>query len=259
MAEAIAPSDFNQETVGAIAARLAGATAVFRRHKIDFCCGGNIPLDQAAAKRGVDPAEMAKELAALSIAVPDVPEDSSALVDHIISRYHEVHRTELPELIRLARRVEAVYREHPEAPDGLTDALAAAGAELEDHMRKEEQILFPAIRSGYAGALDGPIMVMRHENDDHGETIAPLQKLADGFQPPKKGCRSSQALYKGVEKLVTDLTEHIHLENNILFPPLRERMGALKPAQLLSCGSSIQLRARIAAGNPSVGMASNAT
>lgn len=218
MAEAIAPSDFNQATVGAIAAQLAGATAGFRRHKIDFCCGGNIPRDQAAAKRGVDPAEPAKELAVLSIVAPNVLEDSSVLVDHIVSRNHEVHRAELPELNHLAQRVDAVCREHPEAPDGLTDAPAEAGAELEDHMRKEEQILFLTIRSGYAGALDGPIMVMRHEHDDQGETIASLQKLAHGFQPPMEACGPWQALYTGVEKLVTDLTEHIHLENNILFP-----------------------------------------
>lgn len=205
-------------SVGEIAASLAGATAVFRRHKIDFCCGGNVSLDEAAAKRGLDPAVLEAALAALAQTPPDAPMESRALVDHIIERYHNTHRAELPELVRLARRVESVHRDHPEAPAGLADALAQATVDLEDHMQKEEQILFPAIRDGFTGALDGPIMVMRHEHDDHARTIRVLQTLAHSYQPPQHACRSWQALYNGVEKLVTDLTEHIHLENNVLFP-----------------------------------------
>lgn len=205
-------------TVGEIAATLAGATAVFRRHKIDFCCGGNVSLDEAAGKRGIDPAVLEAALAELAQTPPDAPTESEALVDHIVERYHNTHRAELPELVRLARRVEAVHRDHPEAPAGLADALAQATVDLEDHMQKEEQILFPAIRGGFKGPLDGPIMVMRHEHDDHARTIRVLQTLTHSYQPPQDACRSWQALYNGVEKLVTDLTEHIHLENNVLFP-----------------------------------------
>lgn len=205
-------------TVGEIAARLAGATAVFRRHKIDFCCGGNVPLDEAAAKRGVDPVTVRAALAGLAQTPPDAPAESAALVDHIISRYHDTHRVELPELVRLARRVETVHREHPDVPTGLADTLAQALRDLDDHMLKEEQILFPAIRNGLKSALDGPIMVMRHEHDDHARTIRSLQSLTHSYEPPVDACRSWQALYKGVEKLVTDLTEHIHLENYVLFP-----------------------------------------
>ena len=205
-------------TVGEIAARLAGATAVFRRHKIDFCCGGNVPLDEAASKRGVDPAIVRAALAGLAQTPPDAPAESAALVDHIISRYHDTHRVELPELVRLARRVESVHREHPDVPAGLADTLAQALRDLDDHMLKEEQILFPAIRNGFKSALDGPIMVMRHEHDEHARTIRSLQSLTHSYEPPVDACRSWQALYKGVEKLVTDLTEHIHLENNVLFP-----------------------------------------
>ncbi|HMN38135.1 MAG TPA: iron-sulfur cluster repair di-iron protein [Hyphomicrobium sp.] len=208
----------HDRTVGEIAATLAGATAIFRRHKIDFCCGGNVPLDEAAQSRGVKPEVLRAELAELAQASPDVPDDPVALVDHIVARYHDVHRRELPELTRLARRVEAVHRAHEAVPAGLADVLEAAQQELEEHMQKEEQIIFPAIRSGYRGTLFAPIKVMRHEHDGQARIIHALQACCHDFDLPEDACRSWQALYAGVEKLVTDLTEHIHLENNILFP-----------------------------------------
>jgi regulator of cell morphogenesis and NO signaling len=221
--EAIMKSVITQDitdakTVGEIAATLAGASAVFRRNKIDFCCGGNVPLGEAARQRGVDPATIRSELAGLALVAPDSPQHSVELVDYIVMRYHEVHRRELPELIPLARRVEEVHREHEAVPAGLADVLETAQQELEDHMQKEEQILFPAIRSGYKGSLCGPITVMRHEHDSHALIIRELQTRTHGFVLPESACSSWQALYKGVEKLVTDLQEHIHLENNVLFP-----------------------------------------
>lgn len=206
------------QTVGEIAATLAGATAVFRKHKIDFCCGGNVPLDEAARSRGIDPAMLEADLADLAQVAPDAPHESLALVDYIIHQYHDVHRRELPELVRLARRVEAVHREHEAVPAGLADTLEAAQDSLEEHMQKEEQIIFPAIRSGYRGTLFAPIKVMRHEHDGHSRIIRELQTRCHGFELPEGACGSWQALYTGVEKLVTDLTEHIHLENNVLFP-----------------------------------------
>lgn len=212
-------------TVGEIAASLAGATAIFRRHKIDFCCGGNVPLAEAAEKKGVDPETLLAQLSDLAGAPSEAPTESGALAVFIVKRYHETHRRELPELIKLARRVEAVHREHEGVPAGLADVLAQAAYELEDHMQKEEQVLFPAIMSGYQGPLDGPITVMRHEHDGHAVAIRAMQTLTYGFELPPGACRSWQALYTGVEKLVEDLTEHMHLENNVLFPRFESRTG----------------------------------
>jgi len=214
---------FIDRTVGDVAAHLAGATAVFRRHKIDFCCGGKVSLAEAAAKRGADAGAIAAELAALDAARPDVPQETPALVDHIITRYHETHRRELPELVKLAQRVESVHRDRPDSPAGLADLLSAAEGELGEHMAKEEQILFPAMQQGYKGSLDMPIRVMRHDHDQHTVMIRSLQAITRDYAPPEDACRSWQALYNGVEKFVTDLTQHIHLENNILFPRFERR------------------------------------
>jgi regulator of cell morphogenesis and NO signaling len=220
---ATAMTTYRDRTVGDIAAHLAGATAIFRRHKIDFCCGGDIPLAEAAARRGVDVADLEAALGALDAAPMEAPEDTPALVDHILTRFHETHRRELPELVKLARRVEAVHREHPQAPHGLGDLLERAAAELDDHMTKEEQVLFPAMQAGFRGSLDMPIRVMRHEHDEHAQIVRALEEITDGFAAPADACRSWQALYAGAEKFVTDLTEHIHLENNVLFPRFERR------------------------------------
>ncbi len=206
------------ETVGEIASALAGATAVFRKHKIDFCCGGAISLDEAAQKRGLDPTVVRRDLDALARKSPNAPTESAALCDHIVERYHDVHRRELPELITLARRVETAHRNHSLAPKGLADALEAVLENLLDHMTKEERILFPAIRDGFAGSLFGPIAVMRHEHDHHGEEVRAIEALARGFEAPQDACNSWRALYSGLDKFAADLAEHIHLENNVLFP-----------------------------------------
>lgn len=209
---------FEDRTVGEIAADLPGSTAIFRSNRIDFCCGGGISLAEAAAKRGVPLDGLVKTLSALLDAPARAPDETPALIDHILTRYHATHRAELPELILLARKVEAVHRDNPEVPAGLAETLQSAEVDLEDHMMKEEQILFPLMRNGYQGSVFGPITVMRHEHDQHGEMIHRLEELTDAFTPPAGACRSWQALYAGVEKLVDDLQEHIHLENSVLFP-----------------------------------------
>ncbi|MFO1189612.1 MAG: iron-sulfur cluster repair protein YtfE [Alphaproteobacteria bacterium] len=205
--------------IGDIAATLPGATAVFRKFKLDFCCGGDVALGVSARRRGVDVAAIEDELAKLRLAeqADTVPAETPALIQHILTRYHDTHRRELPELIQLARKVEAVHDGHPQAPYGLAEHLRQIAGELEVHMKKEELILFPAM-GRVAGGLDGPITQMRHEHDGHGEQLRRLEEIVHGFALPDDACRSWRALYAGAHKLVDDVMEHIHLENNVLFP-----------------------------------------
>lgn len=211
-----ATNDFLAQNVGEIAANVAGATALFRKHKIDFCCGGNVPLASAAAERGINADTLVKELAALGGHATDLPNQTAELIRHIVSRFHDTHRRELPELIKLARRVEAVHKDRPEVPAGLADLLAETEASLTSHLAKEENFLFPFMQSGLVPT--GPIAVMRGEHEEEARHIRAMQELTNGFAPPPDACNTWRALYTGVEKFVTDLTEHIHIENNILFP-----------------------------------------
>lgn len=207
------------QSLGSLAVQIPGATAVFRRLKLDFCCGGQQTLDAACASKGLDADAVLGEIQALQQyeAAPEAPAPAE-LIDHILRRYHEVHRQQLPELIRMARRVEAVHRDHPQVPRGLADHLETMEQELVEHMAKEEQILFPLLKQGGHPMVVHPIGMMRHEHVSHGEQIERLAALTTQHQPPVDACNTWRALYAGTARLTEDLIEHIHTENNLLFP-----------------------------------------
>lgn len=210
---------FAERPIGDIATTLPGATGVFRKFRLDFCCGGDQALKHAAAQRGADLAAIEKELAALKLdAESDVPAESGALIDYILFRYHETHRRQLPELLKLSLKVESVHEAHQDVPRGLATLIQKLIGELEVHMKKEELILFPLIKSGAGGGAGGPIAQMRLDHDDHGELLRQLEKMTNDFTPPADACRSWQALYAGAAKFADDIMEHISLENNVLFP-----------------------------------------
>ena len=208
-----------QDAIGQIAVDIPGATAVFRRLKIDFCCGGQISLRQAATDMGLDLQAVIDELAALRLP-NDAPsfDSPSAMIAHIISRYHDVHRAQLPELIRMAHRVEAVHKGKAQVPAGLGQALEAMHNELVSHMQKEELVLFPSLKAGGNPYIAQPIAMMRHEHTDHGAALEHIIALTHDMTPPAEACNTWRALYAGLNQLRDDLISHIHLENNILFP-----------------------------------------
>ena len=147
-----------------------------------------------------------------------VPQETNALIDYILTRYHEVHRTELAELQPLAQKVETVHASDPDVPAGLAQALDDLASEMEDHMAKEEMILFPAMRAGGGSGIEHPIAVMRGDHDCHTESIELIRQLTGNLMPPDHACGSWRALYAGTEKLLDDLATHIALENGVLFP-----------------------------------------
>jgi regulator of cell morphogenesis and NO signaling len=208
-----------QQTLGQIAVELPGATAIFRRLKLDFCCGGQIPLAQACEQKQLDTAAVLEELARLDRpATEAAPQSPNAMIDHILERFHAVHREQLPELIRMARRVEAVHRDSPDVPSGLAAHLEAMEAELLDHMAKEETVLFPLLRQDRHSGVGVPIQVMRDEHTSHGEQLERLMALTNDASPPPGACNTWRALYAGIGQFSDDLISHIHTENNLLFP-----------------------------------------
>lgn len=146
-------------------------------------------------------------------------DDPAALTRHIESRFHARHREQLPALAALAEKVETVHFGDDHVPEGLADLLKRMIGVLEVHMKKEELILFPAIRKGGGPGIGTPIAVMRADHDDHAHDVAEIRRMTGDLGLPEGACRSWTALYSGLGEFLSDLEEHIRLENDVLFPP----------------------------------------
>lgn len=138
-----------------------------------------------------------------------------AIIDHILSRYHDTHRQQLDEILPLAEKVSNVHQQtfNPE----ILPLIQQINAELRSHMMKEERMLFPMIKQGIGKGASMPINVMMHEHEEHQAAIDQLTQLTNDFTPPENACGSWQRLYAILKELTHDLHNHIELENSILF------------------------------------------
>lgn len=216
-----------ERPISELAAELPGATAVFFNHGIRFCCQAEATLQEALEKKPDVQNQVLALLEGLTDLQKPMPEcrklDDNQLIDLILERFHEVHREQLRELSRLSLRVETVHGERADCPKGLTQHLVKIQQELESHMFKEENILFPMLRRGRPPAALGPISVMIAEHEDHISCLQPLLTLTNDLRIPSDACNSWRALYKGLQTFIGDLNTHIHLENNLLFARAREQ------------------------------------
>ena len=214
--------------VADIAAHHPRSIEVFERHGIDFCCGGRRPLGEACREHGAAVEAVAAEIA--EAAAREVPEDRvftdaplGALLDHIVSRYHAALREDLPRLGRMADKVAKVHGErHPELSE-LARVYRVLRDELLPHLGVEEERVFPALRqlaeSGTEGAeVRAALHALEEEHDRAGAALARLRFLSHGFAVPDDACTTYRALYEGLLRFERELHEHVHLENNVLFP-----------------------------------------
>lgn len=203
-----------------IATTIPGASSVLRNLKLNFCCDGRISLAEALADKGLNPQEVAEQLRQLESDEPAIDwskESPMKLIGFVLERFHARHREQLPELIFLAAKVERVHGASSGCPHGLADLLRDISHELDSHMMKEEQILFPMLAGGIYP--NGPINVMQDEHAEHLQAIDQLRKLTHDITLPPGACNSWKALYLGLQTFVDDLMQHITLENYFLFIP----------------------------------------
>jgi regulator of cell morphogenesis and NO signaling len=209
-------------SLGDLARAHPSATRVFLRHRIDFCCGGRRSLADACELAGLDAAEIATELER-EAQRGDAAESwdlrsQTELADHIEHHYHAALRRDLPPLIDAARKVERVHADKPGVPTGLADVLTAFFTEMQNHMAKEERVLFPLIRRGVLGpSVYMPVRVLEIDHDNHAEYLATIRALTADLRLPPHACATWTALYHGLATIEAELMQHIHLENNILF------------------------------------------
>lgn len=209
-------------TIGGIAAAHPKSVKVFQKLGIDFCCGGKRTLDEVCASSNLAVDDVLARIASAEQSPETQSWDEAPLndlIDHILARHHEPLCEELPRIEGMARRVLAVHG--PKDPEGLqamVDTFVALRDDLVPHMEKEETILFPWIRSGRGAEAQGPVRVMLLEHERVGGLLRTLRTLTNDYKAPLGACGTWRALWQAFEDLEADLHEHIHLENNILFP-----------------------------------------
>lgn len=218
-----------------IAARNPATIKVFQRLGIDFCCGGKRPLGEACKERQITFGELTSALASVEAERPGLPgadAELGELIRFIVDRYHADLRVELPRLATMAVKVNDVHgAKHPGTFPELVQVFAGLRSELESHMMKEERVLFPYVERLEAlaaadeslpaspfGSIQAPIGMMEHEHDDAAQALNRLRQLTNGYNPPADACNTFRGLYFGLAELEKALHEHIHLENNVLFP-----------------------------------------
>jgi regulator of cell morphogenesis and NO signaling len=223
------------KTVRELALEIPSATRVFEKMGIDYCCGGKRSLADACAVAGVTLEDVKRELTAASYLEKEEPNFLSAtletLIGHIVSKHHSFTRLEIARLNALLEKVCAAHAEnHPELLR-INVLFRDLGADLDTHMAKEERVLFPYVIRMEAsakqhvplfrppfGTVANPVRMMMLEHDRAGALLKEIRALSADYVPPTDACFSYHTLYSALEALEKDLHQHIHLENNILFP-----------------------------------------
>jgi regulator of cell morphogenesis and NO signaling len=226
------------KTVRELALEYPEATRVFEKFGIDYCCGGGKSLEDACAASNLavdqvlDSLEMAEQTARATRKDRNWQiEPLAELAAHINNTHHKYTREEIARLNPLFDKVCSVHgKNHPELLQ-MRATFRGLGQELSMHMMKEEAVLFPYIvRMEEAviqqepvlpppfGTVQNPVAMMMHEHDSAGDALRALRQFSSGYLPPADACISYQTLYKALAAFEADLHQHIHLENNILFP-----------------------------------------
>jgi len=215
-----------QTTIGEIVRAKPGRSRIFENLGIDYCCGGKKPLAEACQAKKLDPATVVALLAALD----DSPDSIQAnpdmmslteLCDHIEQVHHGYLREELPRLDFMTRKVAAVHGDHEPRLHEVRRVFEAFQSEIVSHTKEEDEVIFPAIRkleSGKRAQLDAAFAKLEFEHENAGAALLRLKELTDNYTPPEWACNTFRALYDGLAQLEKHTHQHIHQENNVLFP-----------------------------------------
>jgi len=220
--------------VGQLVAEHPLRACVLEQYGIDYCCGGKVTLEEACQKKGLEVNEVLDKLFAADQKQSKVndldwtKQSLKELIDHIVTTYHVPLRQELSRLAQLVEKVAQVHTaRHPELTE-VVNVFNHFREQLELHMQKEEIILFPAIAKmettgepsmfGCGGSIEHPIDVMIREHEDAGQALCSMRQLTHDYVPPDDACNTYKALLCSLAQLESEMHQHVHKENNILFP-----------------------------------------
>lgn len=224
------------ETIGSMVAKDFRKAEVFKKFGIDFCCGGKKTVAEACKEKGIAVADVERELNLTADQITNISSDFalwdlSFLADYIISKHHSYVKEAIPVLYAYVEKVVAVHGErHPELFQ-VKNHFITLSNELLEHTKKEEEILFPYIRQmvtaqklnipvspAFFGTVKNPIAMMEAEHEGAGNELEMMKALTDNFSPPENACTTYRVMFQKFKEFEDDLHQHIHLENNILFP-----------------------------------------
>ena len=223
-------------TIGAYVAQDFRTAALFSKYKIDFCCKGNRTLDEVCQAKGLDLNEIENELNTVlesnnSSEMDFISFSPSLLIDYILETHHEYVLTKTPVLLQYLDKLCKVHgSNHPELIE-INAIFKISAVELSNHMLKEEEVLFPFIKTmtaalknketieqAHFGTVDNPIAMLKKDHEMEGELFAKIVQLTNNYTPPSDACGTYKVTFAMLQEFEQDLHKHIHLENNILFP-----------------------------------------
>lgn len=222
-------------TVAEVVVNNIKAAHIFKKYGIDFCCGGGISLVRACEKNKANFEVLKAEIEALDTNTSKSYNydkwELDFLIDHIVNIHHAYVEESIPILLQYANKVAKVHGHHYTELIKINNLVEAVVNELSAHMKKEELILFPyikqqvkALKEGvkpsppHFGSVNNPINMMLEEHETAGDIFKEIASLSNNYTPPEEACNTFRALYSKLEEFEQDLHQHIHLENNILFP-----------------------------------------
>ncbi len=225
----------SSQSIGEIVSIMPQASEIFKKYKIDFCCGGNRQLSDVLSELSLNEDKLLKEIHDKLDEISNTKEifldfrklTSSELIYHIENTHHAYTKKVLYELGELTTKILRVHGMNHEELFKVHKLFSLLKADLEQHLLKEEEILFPLIKE-YEKApsekllekISETIKETEDEHDAAGDILKELRKITHDFKVPKDGCNTYLLSYKLLEELESDLFQHIHLENNILFKRL---------------------------------------
>ncbi len=222
--------NINANTIGEIVALDYRAASVFKEAGIDFCCGGKKSIDDACSEKGIDPLELKGKLKELESSPNTTTHnfnewDPGFLCDYIVNTHHKYVLKYLPELVHYTQKIASVHGDrHPELSE-VADLFSQINRELLQHMKNEEEVLFPSIKKVLnTGSREAKATIISEiarlsgEHEFAGGAMDKINVITGNYCVPADGCNTYQVTFNLLQQFEDDLHTHVHLENNILFP-----------------------------------------
>lgn len=223
-------SELKNKTIAEIVSDDISTASVFKKYKLDFCCGGGKTVENACKKANINVEDVVNDLLN-NKSKRDVPNlnfkewSAEFLADYIVYVHHSYIKQNLSIISEFADKVANVHGEHEPKTIEIAQLFSTISSELTSHMGKEEFVLFPAIKAKAENHNfefdEKTLSLIKDEHEEVGTLIKRIQELSSDFTPPEWACNTFKALYFKLEEFSNDLYQHIHLENNILFPKVK--------------------------------------